>query len=181
MSFYYPTKVFDSNWIFFCLDEFSNKYPDKDGKWMMFFPMSQMDAKWAEACQLYKSGKLMGIRGMKASTAKQNPNPERLHGPDEGIIIFYCGPSEDKNKILKIGKNILNNLHYPREKFFYKSDKPDLINHSNECKSMYTLNTLKHYKNEFKRMKMNASNINLDFYYKYYKYFNQNNCLNVIM
>jgi hypothetical protein len=177
MAFYYPSKVKDSNWIFLSLDEFSNKYPDKDGKWMMFFPMSQMDAKWAEACQLYKSGKLLGVRGMKASTAKQNPMPERLHGLDEGIIIFYCGPSENEANVLEYGRNILNNMYYPREKFFYKSDKPHLINNSNECKSIYTLNTFKHYTNELKRMKTNEELYDIDFYVRFY---GQNNVNRII-
>ena len=166
MAFYLPTKVFDSNWIFCSVEEYASKYPHKDGKWMMFFPMSEMDARWDEACHLYRSGKLVGVRGMKASTSKQNEFSGRLHAHNEGIIIFYVGPSEDKANVLKCGKNILNHIYYPREKFFYKSDKPHLINHSNECKHIYQINTSKHYSNELKRMNMNAKR--RDFHRKYY-------------
>ena len=75
----------------------------------------------------------------------QNPMPQRLHGPDEGIIIFYCGPSEDQANVMEYGRNILNNMNYPRDTFYYKSDKPHLINHHKPYKHMYYINTQQHY------------------------------------
>jgi len=145
MAQYLPTQVHDSFWVYALEQHLTAQFPNQDGKWMMFFPMSEMDARWNEACQLYRSGRLFGINSMKASTAKQNPMPERLHGPDEGIIIFYCGPCEDEANVMQYGRNILNNMHYPQEKFFYKSDKPHLIDWTKEKKHMYYINTLQHY------------------------------------
>jgi hypothetical protein len=104
-----------------------------------------MDSRWGEACSLYRAGKLVGINSMKASTAKQNPMPQRLHAYDEGIIIFYCGPSEDEANVMEYGRNILNHMNYPRAEFHYKSDKPHLINHSRPYKNMYTIFTQEHY------------------------------------
>ena len=145
MAIYLPTKVTETNWIYCNVDDYAHTYPDRDGKWMMFFHMSQLDAKWNEACQLYRAGKLTGIRGMKVSTAKQNPMPNRLHAHDEGIIIFYCGPSEDEQNVMSYGRNLLNHMHYARSHLYYKSDKPHLINHSHKYKHMYAICTKEHY------------------------------------
>ena len=144
---YNPTEIFHSYWVY-CLDqEYATAYPNQEGKWMMFFPLSEMNQRWSEACSLYRSGKLTGINSMKASTAKQNPMPQRLHGYDEGIIIFYCGPSEDQHNVMAYGRNILNHMQYPRSQFYYKSDKPHLIDHSKQYKQMYEINTQEHYGN----------------------------------
>ena len=122
-------------------------YPYHDGKWMMFFPLHEMDRRWAEACYLYTSGLLYGINSLKASTAKQNPMPERLHGLNEGIIIFYCGPSESEWNVMEYGRNILNRMNYPRNYFFYKSDMPHLINYYKTYRHLYYIDTLEHYRN----------------------------------
>ena len=145
MAVQLPTQVHDNFWVSALDKNNASAFPNQDGKWMMFFHMSEIDAKWSEACQLYYSGRLTGVNSMKASTAKQNPMPERLHGPDEGIIIFYCGPSEDEANVMEYGRNILNNMHYPRETFYYKSDKPHLIDWSKQYRHMYYINTLQHY------------------------------------
>lgn len=142
---YNPSEILHSYWVY-CLDqELSSTYPNQEGKWMMFFPLAEMDQRWGEACSLYRAGKLGGINSMKASTAKQNPMPQRLHAFDEGIIIFYCGPSEDEANVMEYGRNILNHMNYPRAEFHYKSDKPHLINHSRPYKNMYTIYTQEHY------------------------------------
>jgi hypothetical protein len=149
MAQYSPSQVFDSYWVYALEDNRAATFPNLDGKWMMFFPMSEMDARWTEACQLYRSGRLFGVNSMKASTAKQNPMPERLHGPNEGIIIFYCGPCEDQANVMAYGRNILNNMHYPRETFYFKSDKPHLIDWRKQYKHMYYINTLQHYSGSY--------------------------------
>ena len=147
MAQYNPSQVHNSYWVYALEQDLAARYPSQDGKWMMFFPMSEMDARWNEACQLYRSGKLFGVNSMKASTAQQNPMPERLHGYNEGIIIFYCGPSEDEQNVMQYGRNILNNMHYPTAQFYYKSDKPHLINPHKPYKHMYFINTQEHYGN----------------------------------
>ena len=145
MAQYNPSQVTNSYWVYALEQHIAQRFPNQDGKWMMFFPMSEMDARWNEACQLYRSGRLYGVNSMKASTAQQNPMPERLHGYDEGIIIFYCGPSEDEQNVMEYGRNILNNMNYSRDDFFYKSDKPHLINPNKRYKHMYFINTQQHY------------------------------------
>ena len=134
MAQYNPSQVHNSYWVYALEQDLAARYPSQDGKWMMFFPMSEMDARWNEACQLYRSGKLFGVNSMKASTAQQNPMPERLHGYNEGIIIFYCGPSEDEQNVMQYGRNILNNMHYPTAQFYYKSDKPHNRSRQTRCR-----------------------------------------------
>ena len=57
---------------------------------------------------------------------------------------------------MKYGKNILNNIFYPRENMMYKSDKPELINHDSRFKHIYEINTKEHYRNQIKRMTSNT-------------------------
>ena len=140
-----PSQVHDNFWVGATDRNITSVYPNQEGKWMMFFPVEEMDARWTEACQLYYSGRLTGINSMKASTARQNPMPERLHGPNEGIIIFYCGPSTDEVNVMAYGRNILNNMHYPRATFFYKSDRPELVDWSKQYRHMYSISTIQHY------------------------------------
>ena len=112
---------------------------------MMFFPLEEIDDRWHEACDLYRAGKLVGINSMKVSTAK--PNSQRIYDEGEGIIIFYCGMSTDKENIMEYGRNILQNMHYPRDTFYYKSDQPHLINYSKKYRHMYSINTHSFYNN----------------------------------
>jgi len=143
-----PNQVDYMPWIRYALESNFNKYPNYDGKWMMFFSSAEINARWTEACKLYSSGRLIGINSMKVSTAKQNNFQGRLHGPNEFIIIFYCGPCEDKEKVLTYGRNILDNMRYDSRPFFhFKSDKPHLINYASRYRQMYSINTSEHYKN----------------------------------
>ncbi len=135
-----PSKITNEFWIFCKEDAISKKYPANDGKWMMFFPLSELDLRWNEACGLFRAGKLKGINSMKVSTAK--PNPKAIYAKGEGIIIFYCGASENRANVLDYGKNILIHMKYPRLYFFYKSDKPHLIKYENVYKHLYFIRTL---------------------------------------
>ena len=43
----------------------------KSGKWMLFYPVSEIDEKWEMAKNLFDTGELRGVRGMKVSTANE--------------------------------------------------------------------------------------------------------------
>jgi len=144
-SNYNPSQVHHSYWVYALEHSQAMQYSNKDGKWMMFFPMSEIDARWAEAVQLYRSGKLVGINSMKSSTAQQNPMPERLHRHDEAILIFYCGPCEDEEDVMEYGRNILDHMQYNAPTFYYKSDLPHLIRYDRVYKHMYKIDTNEHY------------------------------------
>ena len=166
-NFFLPSQTIHSYWTY-CIDyALTNIFPYQDGKWMMFFPMHEMDQRWAEACHLYNSGMLYGINSMKASTAKQNPLPERLHGYDEGIIIFYCGQSEDRQNVMSYGRNLLNKMNYPRSRLYFKSDVPHLINYSNEYRHMYYIDTYEHYSRRIINKSQKTANINYSIPSKY--------------
>lgn len=143
-----PTEVYDEFWIYNIEDHTSNKYPYADGKWMMIINKKELNKKWREACSLYKSGKLHGVNSMKVSTSR--PNASAIYPQGYGIIIFYCGPSENKANVLAYGENILRHMFYNEEYFFYKSDKPHLINPNKKYKHLYYINTRIFY-NELER------------------------------
>ena len=81
----------------------------KDGHWMMFFEESIIDHKWEQVVKSYRQGKLTGVHAMKVSTARENfTNSENLFY----VIVFYCGPSDNQNEIIEIGKNLLQHVEY---------------------------------------------------------------------
>ena len=119
-------------------------YPYIDGKWIMFFAKEELDARWNEAKYLYKTGKLVGINSMKVST--QVYNPYAVNKYKNGVIIFYCGPSEDTHHVMKCGKNLLKHMHYNDSVLYYKSDKSHLQDESRKYRNLYTLNVDEYYR-----------------------------------
>lgn len=116
-----PTKVDDQYWMS-CEDpKLSKRWPHDDGKWMMFIPKERLDEVWQRAQDFYLVGKLTGISRMKVSTAKDNP---RASDDSTGVIIFYCGPSDDEEIVLEYGRNLLRLIPYtsPNGYMYYKSD-----------------------------------------------------------
>ena len=80
---------------------------------------------------------------MKVSTAK--PNSQRIYEEGEGIIIFYCGPCQNEYDCMEYGRNILSHMNYPRDRFYYKSDIPHLIDWSKQYRHMYYIDTYEFY------------------------------------
>lgn len=68
----------------------------------------------------FSDGALLGIHSMKVSTDYINP---RASCESTGVIIFYCGPANDEDKMLKIGRNLLEHISYENNWLYYKSDQ----------------------------------------------------------
>lgn len=83
--------------------------PQSGGKWMLFVSLSSMDSMWAKCCKMYRQRQLTGITSIKCSTAKINPKQSHHHN---GVIIFHCGPADDKSRMMSYGKNIVEKLNY---------------------------------------------------------------------
>jgi hypothetical protein len=47
-----------------------------------------------------------------------------IHPPLKGIIIFYCGPATDEERVMQIGQKLLEQIPYRNHygAMFYKSD-----------------------------------------------------------
>ena len=116
-----PTSVTDAPWIYERQAENvkRNYYPlpEESGKWMMFYHVSQIDDVWSRATQLYRSGQLPDIRSMKVSTAMPTE-----YSPDQKVLIFYCGPASNKNKMLAIGRDLVEKMEYSEPHISYKTD-----------------------------------------------------------
>ena len=115
-----PTSVRDSPWIYESRRENvqRNNYPEvESGKWMMFFDVSKIDDAWARATRLYRTGQLPDIFAMKVSTAMPREYP-----PHTKVLIFYCGPASDKNKMLAIGRDLAEKMEYRAPSIAYKTD-----------------------------------------------------------
>lgn len=83
-----PSEVNDFPWLICADDALEEKYCDgqPSGKWMMFFPKTELDSKWLEACDSFRKGKLTGIYQMKVSTFYKN---KRASKNSDGVLIFF--------------------------------------------------------------------------------------------
>lgn len=112
-----PMSVTDYSWVYHGI---SSVKSNNVGKWMLFYPTSQIDKKWLEICSLYDQNKLPGIVDMKCSTSKPNP---RSTNDKEQVIILYCNNSNNEEEIIKIGKSLLPYIRdYSKNTIYYKTD-----------------------------------------------------------
>ena len=76
-------------------------------------------------------GKLNGIHAMKVSTMRENFKCKADRQPH--VIIFYCGPSDNKKLMLEIGNNLLNHIKYKclDGAMLYKADVSDDLPYAN--------------------------------------------------
>ena len=100
---------------------------------MLYYSNSMIDSAWFNAKKLFRNSSLKGIAGMKVSTARGNPRSSTM---DTKLIIFYCGPPDEKDNVINYGNNLVKmmgynapytkkNARYPNF-IYYKSDKQTL-------------------------------------------------------
>jgi len=90
------------------------------GKWLLFFEKQNMNQQWKQVKELFRNGRLDNVEYIKCST---NYVSEKTPSNNLGVISFYCVDSDDKNKILSIGNNIIQLLNYTNmEYIYYKTD-----------------------------------------------------------
>lgn len=102
----------DEFYVFEEQEKFNKMYPydsSLGGKWIFFVRIASMESLWKKACSFYRKGELLGIRSLKASTAK--PNPQRTT-TEEGVIIFHCGPHNNSELMIRYGTNLVSTLNY---------------------------------------------------------------------
>jgi hypothetical protein len=99
-----PTEVTEFYWLFEHRAEIVEKYPLADGKWMQFYNISELDTMWDFAKTEYRAGRLEGIASMKVSTSCEQP---RASTSSQGVIIFFCGPSDNEEKMMQFGLKLL--------------------------------------------------------------------------
>jgi hypothetical protein len=86
----------------------------EDGKWMLFYPREEMDARWREACENVRAGRFGVVSLMKASTFKENP---RSSDPSKGVIVLYT-PETSKNILMETGRRIMEAMNYQVTMYF---------------------------------------------------------------
>ena len=85
-----------------------------DGKWMLFYPKSEMDARWTEACENMLASRFGIARTMKASTFRENP---RSSDPNKGVIIIYT-PRANKDVVMETGRLVMETMQYDTTMYF---------------------------------------------------------------
>lgn len=120
-----PTETTEDYWVYHGKSSLVSSELKDIGKWMLFYPKSNLDSKWAEFCSLYDENKLPGILSMKCSTSLKS---SRSNNDSEGVIILYCNNSSNETEILNIGKRLVPYIQdYPSKTIYYKTDKQTRI------------------------------------------------------
>jgi len=115
-----PLDVCDSPWLYENPDITKGLSHSEVGKWMLFYGKQMMNDSWRNATKLFRANKLDGVISMKCSTNLDNPRASSL---DNGIIILYCSDSSNEEKIMNIGKKILEMFDYKENQLiYYKTD-----------------------------------------------------------
>lgn len=139
----YNNPEYGDFWIYESLDIYDNiKNCSNTGKWLLFYHKSEIPDRWNEIIKLYRDGQLDGVMSMKRSTLLPN---ERSSCKNTGVIILYCNNSEDEERIMEIGRNIIRKTGYDfQDHITYKADyqtRLGTVSTGNKNCSLYKLYT----------------------------------------
>ena len=84
------------------------------GKWMLFYPKSEMDKRWIDACELLHFGELGVVKVIQASTFRQDSY-------QNGVIACYIERTK-RDTILETGRLIMDAMKY-QDTMFYKTNQ----------------------------------------------------------
>jgi hypothetical protein len=114
-----PLEVSDRPWLY---ETATNKMAAQRvdvGKWMLFYDKTNINESWLLAKKLFREQKLQGVLSMKCSTNYVNPRAST----NNSIIILFCSDSSNEEKIMSIGKQILEMFSYKEKPYiYYKTD-----------------------------------------------------------
>ena len=139
-------------WLYECKKGFNNDlfFIEGRGKWMLFFDKQLMNSKWKLCKELFRSGYINNIEYIKCSTNYQS---ERATSNNYGLISFYCNNSDNKEKILEIGNNLVKIFKYDEMDYiYYKTDmlsKNGCRNNGKSFNYLYKLHNNLYIGNEF--------------------------------
>jgi len=98
-----------------------------DGKWMLFYRNEDIEDAWETAKENFMELRQAGIPAMKCSKLSYT-NP-RASSQVTQIIVFYCGPSSDEERMKSIGRSLIHIMRYrspTTNKIYYKTDNQTL-------------------------------------------------------
>jgi hypothetical protein len=98
------------------LDEPSDEEDVVDeGKWMLFYPKSDMDKRWLEACEHLHFGEFGVVNLIQASTFGRS----QTH--TNGVIVFHIDRAK-RDTVMETGRLIMDTMHY-QDTMFYKTNQ----------------------------------------------------------
>ena len=78
------------------------------GKWLLFYPLEELDEKWRQACECFEAGKLKHVHHIAVGTFQ--PNTRSPAG--KRCLTFYCC-FDDPFLIMEAGLSIVKLMRYP--------------------------------------------------------------------
>ena len=88
-----------------------------EGKWMLFYPKGDMDARWLEACERLQFGEFGVVNEMKASTFGHNFSSTK----PKGVIVLYIQRAK-KAVVMDTGRIVMEAMQY-NDTMFYKTNR----------------------------------------------------------
>jgi len=90
---------------------------------MLYYRKEDIDQAWEKAKNKFPQLKLAGIHAMKCSNPfVENP---RASSNETQVIIFYCGPATEEERMKNIGRDLIRMMEYrspTSNKIYYKAD-----------------------------------------------------------
>jgi hypothetical protein len=110
----HPSRNLDVYWFFYDEGAVPQIFtPEECGKWMLFYSPDRIDERWEAAKLALRSGSMKGVVQMKVSTARaaaENAQQQQQDGRGSykanHVIIFYCGPANQKEEMMSIGRRV---------------------------------------------------------------------------
>jgi hypothetical protein len=104
-------------WVYYRGVNNSN-YGMSHGKWMLFYPIEELDDRWVDARNHYDANRFGEVCSMKVSTLRPNP---RSSDPSKGVIILFT-PEMSEQELKLTGRAIMKAMGY-KQKMFYKTNE----------------------------------------------------------
>jgi hypothetical protein len=114
-----PSTYMDDFWLW--VERQKGEYPESTercGKWLLFVPVEEVDAKWATIKRATEDGLL----GDSAKVATAVPNPRAR--PGYRVICVYTYDGDDEQDIWRV-REALRDLSFT-DKLYWKADQATL-------------------------------------------------------
>ncbi len=115
-----PLSIDAFPWLIEARPEFAPVSYTDVGKWLLFFELHDLAERWKQVKYFYRSGFLEGVFQIKCSTAQDNP---RASDKSSGVIAICCCGSYEQDRIMAIGRDILELLDLGDKTIYYKTDE----------------------------------------------------------
>ena len=97
---------------------------DQSGKWLLYYPLEEIDAKWQKACEHFEHSDFPHVHHIRA--ASHIPN---LLGPENKRCIVLYVDSDSPEIIMQAGLSIVKSMQYMDCCYYKANDQTRFCKH----------------------------------------------------